>query len=293
MSEEHPVLEREGRHLDEAAEARESGTLRVLLAAFVLFVANGIAFFMAGRWVHFHTASAFSNHVLARFVLLIPLSVFGVWASGTSWDALLSKPRLRDVTWGLSGALALVGVFVVAWLAGGLVVSPGFGEAPALGEWWTAANYVFAALSEELVFRVALGGLLLRVLPWNVAIGCQALAFGLVHVGNPHVGFWALVNTVLAGIALGMVYAPRNTSGRHVLAAWLWHAGWNWSMDRMLGISVSGNRAGSGALLESVPVDAWWSGGDYGLEGGIACTLVLVAYITLVSGKRTQRLGSA
>lgn len=259
----------------------EPNTLRVLLCAFLLFVCNGFAFFFASRFVHVHTASTFTNALVARFALLLPLCTLGVASSGTNVRALCSRPRLRDVRWGTYGPLALLMVFAVAWGAGGLVVSPGFGDGPAIGERWTVANYLFAALSEELVFRVALGGLLLRVLPWNVAIGCQALAFGLVHVGNPHVGFWAVVNTVLAGVALGMVYAPRGSAGRYLLGAVLWHAGWNWTMDRVLGISVSGNRAGTGAWLESIPVDAWWSGGDYGLEGGIACTFVLCVYIAL------------
>ncbi len=253
--------------------------LQILLTTFVLFVANGFAFFFASRLIHLHTASSLSNAIAARFVFLIPFCALGMWASGTKASELCSRPRLSDLTWGSMGPFALLAVFAVAWGAGGLVVSPGFGDAPAIGERWTLANHCFAALSEELVFRVALGGLLLRVLPWNVAIGCQALAFGLVHAGNPHVGFWALLNTVLAGVALGMVYAPRGSAGRYLLAAVLWHAGWNWTMDRVLGLAVSGNRAGSGAVLESLPVDAWWSGGDYGLEGGIACTLVLCVYL--------------
>ena len=268
-------------------------TLRVLMGAFVLFVANGLCFLMAPHWLRLRLPTAFLQASSARLLLIVPLILLGAWATRSRTRDFVTPVRPKEFAIGLLGPAALFAAFVIAWLAGGFVVSPGYGHAPAVGERWILSGYFAAALVEELVFRVALGALLMRVLPWNVSIWCQALAFGLVHAGNPHVGFFALFNTVLAGAALGMVYAPRGSTERRLFAAWLWHAAWNWAQDRVLGISVSGNRAGSGAMLESIPSDAWWSGGDYGLEGGLAVMMVLLVYVVVASRQRPSQGAAA
>ncbi len=57
------------------------------------------------------------------------------------------------------------------------------------------------------------------------------------------------------------------------------HFGWNWTMGALLGVPVSGiTRLAPAPLLRAVDAGpTWLTGGHYGVEGGVACTLALIA----------------
>jgi uncharacterized protein len=89
---------------------------------------------------------------------------------------------------------------------------------------------------------------------------------------------FTFMNTALAGLWLALAYWRTRS---------LWlpfglHWGWNWTMGGVLGSPISGIREITPEPLlrfeDAGP--AWIGGGEYGFEGGAACTLVLLA-ITL------------
>jgi hypothetical protein len=96
-----------------------------------------------------------------------------------------------------------------------------------------------------------------------------------VHLKNPNVvaGF-TFVNTALAGVWLAVAYLKTRS---------LWfplgiHWAWNWAMASVFGLPVSGiTELASNSLLHGIDLGpAWLTGGSYGPEGGLACTIALI-----------------
>jgi membrane protease YdiL (CAAX protease family) len=129
---------------------------------------------------------------------------------------------------------------------------------------------LLAAFFEELVLRGYPFQVLSEAYGPAVAVGVTALVFGALHGANPGVGWTALVNTVLAGILLGIMYW-RTFSLWLVTGA---HLAWNWTMGVMVGLPVSGlDVDGSRSVIQVGGPDII-TGGEYGPEGGLLLGLV-------------------
>jgi hypothetical protein len=108
-----------------------------------------------------------------------------------------------------------------------------------------------------------------------VGLLLTSVPFALAHLGNPNVApVFTFVNTTLAGVWLGLAYWKTRS---------LWfplgvHWAWNWAMGALLGLPVSGITEIAPTPLLSVRLSGpgWLTGGAYGLEGGLACTLALL-----------------
>jgi len=131
-----------------------------------------------------------------------------------------------------------------------------------------------AALAEEAMFRgYGLQTLSRAKFAW-LGVLLTSVPFGLAHLSNPNVvPFVTFANTALAGIWLAAAYLRTRS---------LWlplgvHWAWNWALGWFFGLPVSGINLVANPLLrgeESGP--KWLTGGSYGIEGGVACTLSLI-----------------
>jgi len=137
-----------------------------------------------------------------------------------------------------------------------------------------------AAAWEEALFR----GYILQTLArsgfaWP-AIIATALLFGLVHAGNPDVSPIAIVNTVLAGIWFGLAYLKT----RNLWFVFGLHLFWNWTQGAIFGIEISGLKSliEMSLLIETDNGPAWLTGGNYGIEGGIACTIAILISMLII-----------
>ncbi|MBC8089037.1 MAG: CPBP family intramembrane metalloprotease [Phycisphaerae bacterium] len=134
-----------------------------------------------------------------------------------------------------------------------------------------------AAFFEELVFR----GYLWRVAEdsgnTRVALIVTSVLFGLAHVQNPGVNQLAILNVVLAGGALGLVRLYTNS----LPAAWTAHLVWNWIMAAALHVPVSGLPIATPGYRTVLTGPEWFAGGEWGPEGGLAATIVLLGAIAL------------
>ena len=138
----------------------------------------------------------------------------------------------------------------------------------------TGVLFVVAALAEEAMFR----GYPLQTLSRAhlVALGVffTSVPFGIVHLWNPNVirGV-TFVNTALAGVWLAIAYLRTRS---------LWfplgiHWAWNWALGSIFGLPVSGANLTSHTPLVARDIGpTWLTGGSYGIEGGVACTIVLI-----------------
>ena len=228
---------------------------------------------------------AFVEDFISRLVLLIPALVAGYFCArvieGLPWRSLgltLHEGWLRDFVIGsLVGTASLALAVAIAAMGRGLHFSVSGTEvawAVSKSLMGSAALFVVAALAEEAMFRgYPLQTLARAQLSW-LGVLLTLLLFAFVHLQNPNVvpGF-TFVNTALAGVWLAIAYLRTRS---------LWlplgvHWAWNWALGSLFGLPVSGLKLVSHPFLQSKDSGPdWLTGGSYGIEGGAACTVVLI-----------------
>jgi CAAX protease family protein len=203
------------------------------------------------------------------------------------WRSLgmtLHEGWLRDLAIGSAIGFAALALAVgIATVPGGLRFTFARGDLLlAAGKSMLSSGILFvvAALAEEAAFRgYGLQTLTRAKLAW-FGLLLTSVPFGLVHLGNPNVvpGV-TFSNTALAGIWLGIAYLRTRS---------LWcplgvHFGWNWALGWFFGLPVSGMRLVSNPLLLGEDVGPkWLTGGSYGIEGGVACTIAMAIFTLFV-----------
>jgi hypothetical protein len=237
-----------------------------------------------------------ASYLLQFFVQFAPALLLG-WACGKFFEDLplrsLGWARhrgwLRDLAIGsLLGAASLALAALVATVLGGFkfgLAPEGFGAAFVKTFFGAVVVYVLLAAAEEIMFRGYPLQTMMRSLPFALAALPSSAIFAYAHTENPNVPRGTLfaimfANTALAGVWLAVGYFRTRS---------LWfplglHWAWNWLMGSVLGLPVSGNTGLTRAPLlhatDAGPV--WLTGGAYGIEGGLACTLALLASILFV-----------
>jgi membrane protease YdiL (CAAX protease family) len=215
--------------------------------------------------------------LLAGWLLLALVDRRPLGALGYAADP--AAPREVAVGLGL-GAAAIglaAGVLAVAgsarWVADGGGV-PEYVASLARG----FAFFAVAAAAEEALFRgYGFQALVQGIGAWP-AVLLSSAAFALAHKENPAVDAVALANIFAAGVMLGWAYLRTRS---------LWfctavHLGWNWAMSAVLEFPVSGLRRDV-PLYDQVSVGPrWFTGGDFGPEGGVAATLAIVLLTVLL-----------
>jgi membrane protease YdiL (CAAX protease family) len=218
------------------------------------------------------------------------------WAIFVSWLCLRLIEQLPLAALGCLphrgwGYHLLFGVVISVLMISAVVLIEGIGGLrlgsnamlswPAMGNEIAASLviFIFAAAYEELLFRGYALQTLTRSLPAFVPVVLFATLFGLAHLSNPNHTTLATVNTALAGIWLGVAYLKTRS---------LWfptalHISWNWTMGAIYGLPVSGLRLPSQPLLIASDYGPeWLTGGNYGPEGGLAASIVLIAATILI-----------
>jgi hypothetical protein len=230
------------------------------------------------------TSHLLINSSLDRLIALISAIIATAIAARTlehrsfaSVGFKLHKGWVRDFALGSAwGAATLAFAVLVAAGAGATFfreqqTSP---EAVAGGFLFLFFFFLVAGAFEELLFR----GFIFQAFDHNLgplaAIALTSIPFGLVHLGNPAAAGFSTVNTVLAGVWLGVAYLLT----RSLWLATALHYAWNFAIVFIFGLPVSGiNDFERLAMLDGEPAPPdWLSGGSYGPEGGAAVTLALI-----------------
>ena len=112
------------------------------------------------------------------------------------------------------------------------------------------------------------------------AVITNSVLFAALHLGNPGVTKLAFLNLVLYG-AFASVYTLKMDSLWGICAI---HTVWNFAQGNIYGISVSGlDMTTSIFSFGLIKEGALINGGSFGLEGGLAVTIVLFISIIIVS----------
>lgn len=140
---------------------------------------------------------------------------------------------------------------------------------------WAGGVFVggfVAATNEELVFRGYPFQRLTEAVGPIVAVALFSGMFGAAHLGNPHHTWVSTLNTALAGVPLAIAYLRTRL---------LWlpigiHFSWNVVQGFCLGLPVSGLQVPYTLLRADVGGSQILTGGNYGPEGGLLATVVIV-----------------
>jgi len=130
---------------------------------------------------------------------------------------------------------------------------------------------LFGAVGEEMLFRGYAFQVLVKAIGPFATILPLGVLFGLAHSNNLNFTGLALLNTVLWGIVLGYSFI---VSGDLWLPIGL-HFGWNWTLP-LLGVNLSGFTMGVTGYSLHWKIGGLWSGGEYGPEGGLLTSAVVV-----------------
>ena len=245
--------------------------LRVIYLAFLAVGPQGppnpFALQMIYR-VSLLSAGLGAGYLCARLIEKLPWRSLGL---------ILHQGWFRDLVVGSAiGFVSLALAVGIATAGKGLEFEINEASAVSLGKTMlgSAIMFIVAGLAEEAIFR---GYPLQTFARANlVALGVvgTSLAFAFAHLGNPNVTpVGTITNTLLAGIWFAVGYLRTRS---------LWlplglHWAWNWALGWFFGIPVSGAHIVSNPLLKATDVGpAWLTGGDYGIEGGVAATVALI-----------------
>ncbi|PWT88986.1 MAG: hypothetical protein C5B55_12155 [Blastocatellia bacterium] len=264
---------------------------RLLLYAF-LFLAIYILL-GTGLWIMSGVLGPFIEHlphvtfvrdVVGRLVMLTSAIAAGYlcnrFLEGLPWRALgltLHTGWLRDFIVG--SVIGLVSLFIAVGLAtigrglrfsfngnGVLIVVESLAS--------TIVLFVVAAVAEEAIFRGYALQTLTRAQLALVGILLTSVPFSIGHLWNPNVvPVVTFVNTALAGVWLSLAYLRTRS---------LWfplgiHWAWNWALNSVCGLPVSGLKVTSNPLFHGTDLGpSWLTGGSYGIEGGAAAFIALI-----------------
>jgi membrane protease YdiL (CAAX protease family) len=193
-------------------------------------------------------------------------------------DDLRLTGAVRPLLGGLAGGFVIFALAVAMAAAVGIYRVTGEGDLTGLLPALLGPG-IFAAVSEEMLFR----GVLFRWLEefggsWTALLLTSAF-FGAAHLANPNASILAAVGIALeAGVLLG---------GAYMLTRSLWlpmgiHAAWNFTQGEIFDIPVSGTSA-HGLLTARLTGSPLLTGNGFGLEASpIAISVATAAGVGLV-----------
>jgi len=219
------------------------------------------------------------------------ISIILGWAYGKLFENLPLKALgilptnhwLKDLIIGLFfGSATLSAALLISIVLGGVKLqeNPNLEINSFLSITGLFGFFLIAAASEETLFRGYMFQTFCRSnLTW-FGILSSSIIFAAAHNMNPSSSWLSFLNTFIAGIWLCMAYLKTRN---------LWfplglHVGWNWFQGCFFGINVSGisEFSTSSIFITTENGNDLISGGNYGIEGGLACTLSLIVSTVII-----------
>lgn len=205
----------------------------------------------------------------------LPLSLLG----------LSLKGRWKDLLAGLGVAVLLYVVGFGLSLLTGTVEVAGVQLVPSalLG---TLLLFLLVAVTEEVMLRgFVLGRMLAGGMNRFVALFLSSALFSAMHLFNPNFALLPFVNILLAGCLLGASFLYTRNLCFPIALHWFW----NWMQGPVLGYEVSGMNSGESLLTLRLTGSDLLTGGSFGFEGSLLCTVLLVVGTLAIIGYYERR----
>lgn len=205
----------------------------------------------------------------------LPLSLLGMSLRGRGKDLLAGlgvAVLLYAVGFGTSLLMGTVEIASVQWVPRDL-----------LG---TLLFFLLVAVTEEVMLRgFVLGRMLSAGMNRFVALFLSSVLFSAMHLFNPNFALLPFVNILLAGCLLGASFLYTRNLCFPVVLHWFW----NWLQGPVLGYEVSGMDSGETLLTLRLTGSDLLTGGSFGFEGSLLCTVLLVVGTLAIIGYYERR----
>lgn len=147
-------------------------------------------------------------------------------------------------------------------------------------------GYMIQGMAEEVMCRGYFLVSVSRRYPLAVGIAANSVLFAALHLLNNGISVLAFINLMLFGIFASVYFIKRG----NIWGVGALHSIWNLVQGNVYGIRVSGMQSNCTILSsEMVAGRELINGGDFGLEGGLAVTIVLVAGTLIMLATKQQR----
>lgn len=147
-------------------------------------------------------------------------------------------------------------------------------------------GYMIQGMAEEVLCRGYFLVSVSRRYPLAVGILANAVLFAALHLLNAGISVLAFINLVLFGVFASVYFIKRG----NIWGVGALHSIWNLAQGNIYGIRVSGMQTSCSILSsEMVAGRELINGGDFGLEGGLAVTIVLVAGTLILLATKQRR----
>lgn len=205
----------------------------------------------------------------------LPLSLLGMSLKGRGKDLLAGlgvAVLLYAVGFGTSLLMGIIEIASVQWVPRDL-----------LG---TLLFFLLVAVTEEVMLRgFVLGRMLSAGMNRFVALFLSSALFSAMHLFNPNFALLPFVNILLAGCLLGASFLYTRNLCFPVVLHWFW----NWLQGPVLGYEVSGMDSGETLLTLRLTGSDLLTGGSFGFEGSLLCTVLLVVGTLAIIGYYERR----
>lgn len=205
----------------------------------------------------------------------LPLSLLGISLKGRGKDLLAGlgvAVLLYAVGFGTSLLMGTVEIASVQWVPRDL-----------LG---TLLFFLLVAVTEEVMLRgFVLGRMLSAGMNRFVALFLSSALFSAMHLFNPNFALLPFVNILLAGCLLGASFLYTRNLCFPVVLHWFW----NWLQGPVLGYEVSGMDSSETLLTLRLTGSDLLTGGSFGFEGSLLCTVLLVVGTLAIIGYYERR----
>jgi len=119
-----------------------------------------------------------------------------------------------------------------------------------------------------------------------IALFISSSVFAILHIFNDNITVLSTLNIFLAGLLLGLLYLRYES----IWPAISFHVAWNFFQGSFFGFEVSGLDVYSYLDTSETGPDLY-TGGSFGLEGSLICTLLLTAYSTYLYNRWSKSDG--
>ena len=137
--------------------------------------------------------------------------------------------------------------------------------------------FTIGSLNEEIMIRGYILNNLIDSMNQYLALFISSLLFAVMHLANANVTLLSFINILLAGLLLGIYYIHK----RNLWLPITLHFSWNFFQGPVFGFEVSGVDI-KGIIIQELSGSDFWTGGDFGFEGSLIATILMIGAITLL-----------
>lgn len=202
---------------------------------------------------------------------------------------LTSPNKFKNYIKGLLLGIGMIGgVILILKILGLIEIKSSIANISPIIYLFIIIGWMFQGFEEELVTRSILMNFLAAKYSPLVGIISNALIFSLLHLANNSFGLLAAINIFIVGILFSLLFYVSDD----IMLSAAAHSFWNFAQGNIFGISVSGIANSKNTIFISKLLgNPSLTGGAFGIEGGLATTIVLtIVTIYLIKKSKEKSL---